>query len=112
MRADESSNRVPSHKSVGLLADTSDGGTYLALRLERQYNLGVIFTEEPDGTFLPEVDVRLRRHDKVLAAIQATGPRCLVQTAARLPCGSHLQGTYAIRDHGGWLHGDGHTLVT
>ncbi len=75
MRTDESSNRVPSHKSVGLLADTSDGGTCLVLRLERQYNLGVIFTEGPDGTFLSEVDVRLRRHDKVLAAIQATGPR-------------------------------------
>lgn len=62
--------------------------------LEQQYNLGVIFTEGPRGDLLAGVDVRLRRHGRVLAAFQATGPRCLFKVP---PADYRVEATYKQR---------------
>lgn len=62
--------------------------------LEQQYNLGVIFTKGPQGDLLAGVDVLLRRHGKVLAAFQATGPRCLFKVP---PADYRVEATYKQR---------------
>jgi hypothetical protein len=62
--------------------------------LEQQYNLGVIFTEGPRGDLLAGVDVQLRRHGRVLAAFQATGPRCLFKVP---PADYRVEATYKQR---------------
>lgn len=62
--------------------------------LEQQYNLGVIFTKGPQGDLLAGVDVQLRRHGKVLAAFQATGPRCLFKVP---PADYRVEATYKQR---------------
>ncbi len=62
--------------------------------LEHQYNLGVIFTKGPRGDLLAGVDVQLRRHGRVLAAFQATGPRCLFKVP---PADYRVEATYMQR---------------
>jgi len=62
--------------------------------LEQQYNLGVIFTKGPRGDLLAGVDVQLRRHGRVLAAFQATGPRCLFKVP---PADYRVEATYKQR---------------
>ena len=62
--------------------------------LEQQYNLGVIFTKGPRGDLLTGVDVQLRRHGRVLAAFQATGPRCLFKVP---PADYRVEATYKQR---------------
>lgn len=62
--------------------------------LEQQYNLGVIFTNGPRGDLLAGVDVQLRRHGKVLAAFQASGPRCLFKVP---PADYRVEATYKQR---------------
>ncbi|MGO4327938.1 hypothetical protein AB4Z48_26405 [Cupriavidus sp. 2TAF22] len=63
-------------------------------RLEEQYNLGVVFTEGPNGVSATDVDVRLRRHGRVLASIPATGPRCLFKLP---PADYRVEATYKER---------------
>ncbi|RKU04465.1 hypothetical protein C7H84_05265 [Burkholderia sp. Nafp2/4-1b] len=43
----------------------------------RPYNLGVSFVSGGTGQPLSNVQVRLRRHGRVLVEFKATGPRCL-----------------------------------
>lgn len=57
----------------------------------RPYNLGVTFVSAQTGQPLSNVQVRLRRHGRVLVEFNATGPRCLFS----LPEASYrVEGTY------------------
>jgi hypothetical protein len=57
----------------------------------RPYNLGVSFVSGGTGQPLSNVEVRLRRHGRVLVAFKATGPRCLFS----VPEASYrVEGTY------------------
>ncbi|WP_245163712.1 hypothetical protein [Burkholderia latens] len=57
----------------------------------RPYNLGVSFVSGSTGQPLSNVDVRLRRHGRVLVEFKATGPRCLFS----VPDASYrVEGTY------------------
>ncbi|KVT62533.1 hypothetical protein [Burkholderia ubonensis] len=57
----------------------------------RPYNLGVSFASAQSGNPLVNVQVRLRRHGRVLAEFNATGPRCLFS----VPDASYrIEGTY------------------
>ncbi|KAB0641392.1 hypothetical protein [Burkholderia latens] len=57
----------------------------------RPYNLGVSFVSGGTGQPLSNVDVRLRRHGRVLVEFKATGPRCLFS----VPDASYrVEGTY------------------
>ncbi|MBN3819649.1 hypothetical protein G3N57_24895 [Paraburkholderia sp. Se-20369] len=56
----------------------------------RPYNLGVSFATQT-GNPLPNVQVRLRRHGRVLVEFNAAGPRCLFS----VPDASYrIEGTY------------------
>ncbi|RQR64071.1 hypothetical protein DIE18_07505 [Burkholderia sp. Bp9125] len=56
----------------------------------RPYNLGVSFATQT-GSPLSNVQVRLRRHGRVLVEFNATGPRCLFS----VPDASYrIEGTY------------------
>jgi hypothetical protein len=55
------------------------------------YNLGVSFVSDQSGSPLSQVQVRLRRHGRVLVEFNATGPRCLFS----VPAASYLiEATY------------------
>ncbi|HKT63089.1 MAG TPA: hypothetical protein VJR91_05890 [Burkholderia sp.] len=57
----------------------------------RPYNLGVSFVAGGTGQPLSNVQVRLRRHGRVLIEFKATGPRCLFS----VPDASYrVEGTY------------------
>jgi hypothetical protein len=57
----------------------------------RPYNLGVSFVAGSTGQPLSNVQVRLRRHGRVLLEFKATGPRCLFS----VPEASYrVEGTY------------------
>lgn len=57
----------------------------------RPYNLGVSFASAQSGNPLVNVQVRLRRHGRVLAEFNAAGPRCLFS----VPDASYrIEGTY------------------
>lgn len=57
----------------------------------RPYNLGVSFVTGNTGQPLSNVQVRLRRHGRVLVEFKATGPRCLFS----VPDASYrVEGTY------------------
>ncbi|KVV51859.1 hypothetical protein WT27_31150 [Burkholderia territorii] len=57
----------------------------------RPYNLGVSFVSGSSGQPLSNVQVRLRRHGRVLVEFKATGPRCLFS----VPDASYrVEGTY------------------
>ncbi|AOJ89100.1 MULTISPECIES: hypothetical protein [Burkholderia] len=57
----------------------------------RPYNLGVSFVSGANGQPLSNVQVRLRRHGRVLVEFKATGPRCLFS----VPDASYrVEGTY------------------
>ncbi|RQR46537.1 hypothetical protein DIE21_28985 [Burkholderia sp. Bp9140] len=57
----------------------------------RPYNLGVSFVSGANGQPLSNVQVRLRRHGRVLVEFKATGPRCLFS----VPEASYrVEGTY------------------
>ncbi|WP_063552587.1 hypothetical protein [Burkholderia territorii] len=57
----------------------------------RPYNLGVSFVSGSNGQPLSNVQVRLRRHGRVLVEFKATGPRCLFS----VPDASYrVEGTY------------------
>ncbi|MGU7811012.1 hypothetical protein [Burkholderia sp. AW49-1] len=57
----------------------------------RPYNLGVSFVSGASGQPLSNVQVRLRRHGRVLVEFKATGPRCLFS----VPDASYrVEGTY------------------
>ncbi len=57
----------------------------------RPYNLGVSFVSGGTGQPLSNVQVRLRRHGRVLVEFKATGPRCLFS----VPDASYrVEGTY------------------
>lgn len=57
----------------------------------RPYNLGVSFISGASGQPLSNVQVRLRRHGRVLVEFKATGPRCLFS----VPDASYrVEGTY------------------
>ncbi|MDF3884563.1 hypothetical protein [Cupriavidus basilensis] len=98
MRPQASGAQLMAPRTVGNVTYIC-GGTgveeqdYLS-NLEQQYNLGVIFTEGPRGDLLAGVDVRLRRHGRVLAAFQATGPRCLFKVP---PADYRVEATYKQR---------------
>ncbi|MCA8271218.1 hypothetical protein LGN17_01605 [Burkholderia sp. AU30280] len=57
----------------------------------RPYNLGVSFASAKTGQPLANVQVRLRRHGRVLVEFNASGPRCLFS----VPDASYrVEGTY------------------
>ncbi|RQR40332.1 hypothetical protein DIE23_01415 [Burkholderia sp. Bp9143] len=57
----------------------------------RPYNLGVSFVSGANGQPLSNVQVRLRRHGRVLVEFKATGSRCLFS----VPDASYrVEGTY------------------
>ncbi|MGU7772079.1 hypothetical protein ACV229_18145 [Burkholderia sp. MR1-5-21] len=57
----------------------------------RPYNLGVSFSSAQTGAPLMNVQVRLRRHGRILAEFNATGSRCLFS----VPDASYrIEGTY------------------
>lgn len=53
--------------------------------LEKNFNMGILFTQGNNGEFLSDVAVRLLRDEQEVAAFRATGPRCLI----RAPEGSY-----------------------
>ncbi|WER47221.1 hypothetical protein CupriaWKF_06630 [Cupriavidus sp. WKF15] len=53
--------------------------------LEKNFNMGVQFSQGGNGEFLSDVAVRLLRDDQEVAAFRAAGPRCLI----RAPEGSY-----------------------
>ncbi|WP_454764187.1 hypothetical protein [Cupriavidus campinensis] len=58
---------------------------------EKNFNLGVLFTQGPNGEFLSEVDVKLTMDGQPVADFKAGGPRCLI----RAPEGSYnIEATY------------------
>ncbi|HDR9036534.1 TPA: hypothetical protein QDB07_004049 [Burkholderia vietnamiensis] len=58
----------------------------------RPYNLGVSFVSGGTGQPLSNVQVRLRRHGRVLVEFKSSGPRCLFS----VPDASYrIEGTYA-----------------
>jgi len=52
---------------------------------EKNFNIGILFTQGDDGEFLSDVAVRLTRDDQEVATFRAGGPRCLI----RAPEGSY-----------------------
>ncbi|MGO4282048.1 MULTISPECIES: hypothetical protein [Cupriavidus] len=58
---------------------------------EKNFNMGILFTQGPNGEFLSEVDVNLTRDGQPVANFKAGGPRCLI----RAPEGSYnIEATY------------------
>lgn len=58
---------------------------------EKNFNMGILFTQGPSGEYLSEVDVKLTRNDQPVANFIAGGPRCLI----RAPEGSYnIEATY------------------
>jgi len=53
--------------------------------LEKNFNMGILFTQGSNGEFLSDVAVRLLRDEQEVAAFRAAGPRCLI----RAPEGSY-----------------------
>jgi hypothetical protein len=53
--------------------------------LEKNFNMGILFTQGSNGEFLSDVAVRLLRDEQEIAAFRAAGPRCLI----RAPEGSY-----------------------
>ncbi|MDQ0139434.1 hypothetical protein [Cupriavidus necator] len=52
---------------------------------EKDFNIGVLFTQGTAGEFLSDVAVRLVRDEQEVATFRAAGPRCLI----RAPEGSY-----------------------
>jgi hypothetical protein len=46
---------------------------------EKNFNMGLLFTQGAHGEFLSDVDVRLVRDGHETAKFRATGPRCLIK---------------------------------
>jgi len=58
---------------------------------QKNYNLGVQFTQGAEGEYLSDVAVRLLRDGQEVASFRSGGPRCLI----RAPEGSYsIEGTY------------------
>ncbi|WP_130391188.1 hypothetical protein [Cupriavidus agavae] len=58
---------------------------------EKNFNLGVLFTQGANGEYLADVDVKLTRDGQTVAQFRAGGPRCLI----RAPEGSYnIEATY------------------
>jgi hypothetical protein len=53
--------------------------------LEKNFNMGIQFTQGSNGEFISDVAVRLLRDEQEVAAFRASGPRCLI----RAPEGSY-----------------------
>ncbi|ODV41597.1 hypothetical protein AWV79_34870 [Cupriavidus sp. UYMMa02A] len=53
--------------------------------LEKNFNMGIVFTQGSNGEFLSDVAVRLLRDEQEIATFRAAGPRCLI----RAPEGSY-----------------------
>lgn len=53
--------------------------------LEKNFNMGILFTQGSNGEFLSDVAVRLLRDEQEIATFRAAGPRCLI----RAPEGSY-----------------------
>ncbi|MGN5476256.1 hypothetical protein ACTMU2_02285 [Cupriavidus basilensis] len=53
--------------------------------LEKNFNMGIMFTQGSNGEFLSDVAVRLLRDEQEIATFRAAGPRCLI----RAPEGSY-----------------------
>ncbi|KUE87124.1 hypothetical protein ASL20_19625 [Cupriavidus necator] len=52
---------------------------------EKDFNMGILFTQGANGGFLSDVAVRLMRDGQEVASFRAAGPRCLI----RAPEGSY-----------------------
>ncbi len=52
---------------------------------EKNFNMGILFTQGANGEFLSDVDVKLTMDGQTLANFRAGGPRCLI----RAPEGSY-----------------------
>uniref|UniRef100_UPI0035321433 hypothetical protein n=1 Tax=Cupriavidus sp. WGlv3 TaxID=2919924 RepID=UPI0035321433 len=52
---------------------------------EKDFNIGVLFTQGAAGEFLSDVAVKLVRDEQEVASFRAAGPRCLI----RAPEGSY-----------------------
>ncbi|UDM51756.1 hypothetical protein [Cupriavidus sp. MP-37] len=52
---------------------------------EKDFNIGILFTQGAAGEFLSDVAVRLVRDEQEVATFRAAGPRCLI----RAPEGSY-----------------------
>jgi hypothetical protein len=52
---------------------------------EKDFNIGILFTQGANGEFLSDVAVRLERDEQEVATFRAVGPRCLI----RAPEGSY-----------------------
>lgn len=52
---------------------------------EKNFNLGILFTQGPSGEFLADVDVKVTMDGQTVASFRAGGPRCLI----RAPEGSY-----------------------
>ncbi|NSX13775.1 MULTISPECIES: hypothetical protein [Cupriavidus] len=52
---------------------------------EKDFNMGILFTQGANGEFLSDVAVRLVRDEQEVASFRAAGPRCLI----RAPEGSY-----------------------
>ena len=53
--------------------------------LEKNFNMGILFTRGTEGEYLADVDVKLTRDGQNVADFRAGGPRCLI----RAPEGSY-----------------------
>lgn len=72
----------------GGIAD--DEQRQLAAR-QKDFNMGLLFTQGPSGEFLSDVDVKLMRDGHEVAKFRTSGPRCLI----RAPEGRYnVQATY------------------
>nr|WP_240988858.1 hypothetical protein [Cupriavidus taiwanensis] len=52
---------------------------------EKDFNIGILFTQGSAGEFLSDVAVKLVRDEQEVASFRAAGPRCLI----RAPEGSY-----------------------
>ena len=52
---------------------------------EKNFNMGILFTQGANGEFVSDVDVKLTRDGQTVADFRAGGPRCLI----RAPEGSY-----------------------
>lgn len=58
---------------------------------EKDFNIGILFTQGAAGEFLSDVAVKLARDEQEIATFRAAGPRCLI----RAPEGSYnIEATY------------------
>ncbi|SDC05386.1 hypothetical protein SAMN05216345_101349 [Cupriavidus sp. YR651] len=58
---------------------------------EKNFNMGILFTQGANGEYLSEVDVKLTMDGQTVASFKTGGPRCLI----RAPEGSYnIEATY------------------